>query len=212
MKLTSEVHLTPAVSTEAGPDNYCYWNGEDKWKPASNVGRFFRSKAMFAEQVYKDYPDGLPEAKITGWPVETGSYVVIGQDGFGWFHPTIRMHWKRFPHIGGVTFGDEVEVGSHVTIDRGAIGDTYIGTGVKIDNGVHIGHNAIIGANTLITAHAVIGGSAILGQGVYVGLGAVIKNHIYVGPYATIGMGAVVVKDVPYGETWVGNPAAELVR
>jgi UDP-3-O-[3-hydroxymyristoyl] glucosamine N-acyltransferase len=83
---------------------------------------------------------------------------------------------------------------------------------VKIDNGVHIGHNAHIGRESILTAHCVIGGSAKLGKRVWVGLGAQIKNQITVGDDAVIGMGAIVVKDVPAGVTVVGNPAKELEK
>jgi UDP-3-O-[3-hydroxymyristoyl] glucosamine N-acyltransferase len=202
--------LTPRISTLAGPENYCYWNGEERYEPPRDTGHVFRDKVAFARQIMKDYPNGR-DLDLQGWPTKVGLACAIGQDGFGWIHlDALQRFWTRFPHIGGIWFGENVELGSHVTIDRGAIGSTIIGSGVKIDNGVHVGHNAVIRDHTLVTAHAVIGGSAHIGRDCWIGLGAIIREHITVGNGATIGMGAVVVKDVPAGETWVGNPARKL--
>jgi len=163
----------------------------------------FTSKWEFADQVNLDYPDGVPVEIQGGEPTFVGEGTVIGGPGFGWVGQTPR----RFPHIGHVWIGYGVEIGSNVTIDRGAIGHTVIKDYVKIDNGVHVGHNASVGSRSLLTAHCVIGGSARIGEDVFVGLGALIKNQVTVGDRATIGMGAVVIKDVPQGATVVGNPA-----
>ena len=209
MKIDGKV-LTPAPSNRAGPNNYCWWNGDVKFEPRGNPGHIFETKEDFAVQLIRDYPDG-ETIKITGSPTQMGIGSVVGGKGFGWVQLNpLQQFWTRFPHIGGVWFGSNVELGSNVTIDRGALGDTEIGSGVKIDNGVHIGHNAWIGKNTLITAHAVIGGSAIIGEDCWIGLGAIIKQHVTVGAGATIGMGAIILEDVPAGETWVGNPGRKL--
>ena len=191
--------LTPAALHEAGPGNYTWWNGLGD-TPTGDYGWCFLTKQDMAEQVYEDHPH-IPRTVV-------GKYSVIGGAGFGWYGSPP----KRFPHIAGVRIGKHVEIGSHVTIDRGALSDTIIGDHVKIDNGVHVGHNAVIGDRSILTAHCVIGGSATLGKGVYVGLGALIKNKVTVGDKAVIGMGAVVVKDVPAGVTVVGNPAKELKK
>lgn len=155
--------------------------------------------------------------------IEVGSNTVIGGQGFG-FHKLSQMDPSvpsaqsaekdgepaslvRFPHIGSVRIGHRVEIGSNTCIDRGAIGDTIIGDDTKIDNLVHIAHNVRIGQRCIIVAGAVIGGSAIIEDDVFIGINASIKNKVRIGNGATIGMGAVVTKDVPAGETWVGNPA-----
>ena len=203
--------LTPEDSRYASVTNYCWWNGEARFRPYYNVGHVFETREAFAKQVIRDYPHGLPPAEIKGFVYTHGTGCAIGGDGFGWIHlDQLERFWTRFPHIGGVWFGENVELGSNVTIDRGAIGDTEIGDGVKMDNGVHIGHNAQIGRNTLITAHAIVGGSAVVGRDCYLGLGSIIKNHVKVGNGVTIGMGAIILEDVPNGETWIGNPGRKL--
>lgn len=116
------------------------------------------------------------------------------------------------PHQGNVVIGEGVEIGAQTCIDRAVNGSTVIGDGVKVDNLCHLGHGCKIGRHTLIVAGSVIGGSATIGDRCFIGMGALIKNKVTIGDDVTIGMGAVVTKDVPYGETWVGNPARKLEK
>jgi UDP-3-O-[3-hydroxymyristoyl] glucosamine N-acyltransferase len=90
------------------------------------------------------------------------SHSVIGADGFG-FAPDANKHWCKIHQLGGVVLGDHVEVGACATVDRGALGDTVLGDGVKIDNHVQIGHNCRIGSHTAIAACAGIAGSTTVG-------------------------------------------------
>lgn len=94
-----------------------------------------------------------------------------------------------------------------VTVDAGAERPTRIGPRAWLLKHAHIGHDADIGPDVEIATGAIIGGHAIIGAGARVGLGAIVRPRITVGPGARVGMGAVVVKDVPAGETVVGNPA-----
>ncbi len=87
---------------------------------------------------------------------------VLGADGFG--HAPDSGGYVRVPQIGSVVLGNDVDVGANTTIDRGAIGDTMIGDGVKIDNQVQVGHNVRIGEHTVIAACAGISGSAVIGR------------------------------------------------
>ncbi len=104
--------------------------------------------------------------------------VVIGADGFGLAQENER--WIKIPQLGSVKIGDYVEVGANSTIDRGAIEDTIICAGVKIDNQVQIGHNAVIGENTAIAGCAGIAGSATIGKRCQIGGGSNINGHIHI--------------------------------
>ena len=121
--MLNNLELTPAPSKRAGPGNYTWWNGEVRYTPLGNPGWVFKTKEGMAEQIIEDYPNGRP-ALISGTPIR-GPGTVIGGDGFGWIYlDKLKRHRTRFPHIGGVWFGFNVEIGSNVTIDRGALGDT----------------------------------------------------------------------------------------
>ncbi|MBC7778674.1 MAG: UDP-3-O-(3-hydroxymyristoyl)glucosamine N-acyltransferase, partial [Proteobacteria bacterium] len=101
---------------------------------------------------------------------------VIGADGFG-FAPDAGR-WVKIPQSGSVVIGDDVEVGANTTIDRGALDDTVIGSGVKLDNQIQIGHNVHVGADTVIAACAGVAGSAHIGSGCRIGGGSGIVGHI----------------------------------
>ena len=194
------IDLTPATKQDARERNYTWYNGKGDYP--SQAGFVFDSKEGIAEQIYEDYPDGR-EPLVSGMPKFLGWSSAVGGPGFGWYgNPP-----KRFPHIGDVIIGNNVEIGSCTTVDRGAIGNTVLCDDVKIDNGVHVGHNCIIGQRSILTAHCVLGGSVVIGEDCFIGLGAVIKNQIVIGDRVTVGMGAVVIRDVPDDATVVGNPA-----
>lgn len=133
------------------------------------------------------------------------STAVLGGEGFG--HEWDGRRWVPFPHVGGVVIEDDVTVGAHTCIDRGALGNTIIRRGARIDNLVHIAHNVMVGEYAVIVAHALICGSAVIGPRAWIGGGAIIKEGVTVGAGAVVGLGAVVTKDVPPGETWAGVPA-----
>ena len=102
--------------------------------------------------------------------------VVIGADGFG-----IANNggvWVKVPQLGAVVIADDVEVGANTTIDRGALGDTVIEEGVKLDNLIQIGHNVRIGAHTAIAAGVAIGGSATIGKRCTIGGAASVAGHL----------------------------------
>ena len=102
---------------------------------------------------------------------------------------------------------DFVEVGSNTSIDRGSLGNTIIKEGAKIDNLVHIAHNVIVGKSCLVIANSMIGGSTIIDDFSWIAPSASILNQVKIGKNVTVGMGAVVTKSIPDGETWTGVPA-----
>lgn len=111
------------------------------------------------------------------------------------------------PRNGGVTIGADVEIMPFANIVRGTERDTTIGDGCKIDAFVHVAHDVILGKRCILAAGTIVGGWCELGDDVYCGINVSIKPRVRIGAGAKIGMGAVVTKDVPAGEVWVGNPA-----
>ncbi|VVT14198.1 UDP-3-O-(3-hydroxymyristoyl)glucosamine N-acyltransferase [Hoeflea sp. EC-HK425] len=129
----------------------------------------------------------------------------IGQDGFGYVPGPRGL--EKVPQIGRVIIQDHVEIGSGTTIDRGALDDTVIGEGTKIDNLVQIAHNVRIGRHCVIVAQVGIAGSATLGNGVMIGGAAGINGHVTIGDGAQIAALSGVAGDVPPGVRWGGQPA-----
>lgn len=141
--------------------------------------------------------------------IDTG--VVIGAKGFG-FVKDEKGDLLRFPQLGKVVLGDNVEVGNNTCIDRGALKDTIIGRNTKINNLCHIAHNVTIGENVMITGMVNISGSSVIGDNVWVSPNATIRDYINIGDSAHIGMGAVVTKNIPANELWIGNPARKMLK
>ena len=133
------------------------------------------------------------------------SGAVIGADGFGYVKTKSGM--VNFPHIGGVIIDDYVHIGANTCIDKGTLGNTIIGKGSKIDNLVHIAHNVSIGENSFVIANAMIGGSTSIGENSWIAPSSSLRDSISVGNNTTIGMGAVVTKNVKGDSIMAGNPA-----
>jgi len=131
---------------------------------------------------------------------------VIGADGFG-YERDPDGHWTPKPHPYGVVIGDDVHVGALTNIHRGSWRDTVIGDGTRIDAGTHVAHNVHIGHDCVIVAHAMLGGSVTVEDGAWIGPSASIMQRVTIGARALVGMGAVVLADVPPCQTWAGNPA-----
>jgi UDP-3-O-[3-hydroxymyristoyl] glucosamine N-acyltransferase len=129
----------------------------------------------------------------------------IGQDGFG-FVMGGTGHLK-IPQVGRVIIQDEVEIGAGSTVDRGAIRDTVIGEGTKIDNLVQVGHNVSIGRHCVLVAQTGISGSSTLEDFVVLGARVGLNNNVTIGEGAHIAATSIVHGDVPAGARWGGMPA-----
>ncbi len=134
---------------------------------------------------------------------------VIGSDGYGYVRNE-NNEFEKFPHFGGVVIQKNVEIGANTCIDRGTLGNTIIKEGAKIDNLVHIAHNVVIGKHTAVIANSMIGGSTTIGDYSWIAPSASLMNKIKINDKVTVGMAAVVTKDIPDGETWTGSPARPL--
>jgi UDP-3-O-[3-hydroxymyristoyl] glucosamine N-acyltransferase len=120
--------------------------------------------------------------------------VVIGADGFG-FAPA-QGRWEKIEQLGAVRIGDDVEIGANTCIDRGALGDTVIEDGVKLDNLIQIGHNVHVGAHSAMAGCVGVAGSAIIGAHCTVGGGAVILGHLRLADGVNISAASVVTRSI----------------
>lgn len=125
-------------------------------------------------------------------------------------NPPEMRDWSPDDFTWPPEIAESARISPFVTVDAGVDEPTWIGERVFLLAHSHIGHDAVIGDDCEIATGAVIGGYARLGDGVKVGLNATVLPMLTVGDGAVIGAGSVVVKDVPAGETWVGNPARPL--
>ncbi|MDP1757425.1 MAG: UDP-3-O-(3-hydroxymyristoyl)glucosamine N-acyltransferase, partial [Pseudohongiella sp.] len=125
---------------------------------------------------------------------------VIGSDGFG-FAPDAGR-WEKIPQIGRVLVGNDVEIGACTTIDRGALEDTVIEEGVKLDNLIHVAHNVVIGAHTVIAACTGIAGSAKIGRHCTIGGAAMIFGHIEIADGTRISTNTLITKSLPKAGTY----------
>lgn len=150
-------------------------------------------------------PNATLTHALVGNRVIIHACVAIGQDGFG-FAMSAKGHLK-VPQIGRVVIQDDVEIGANTAIDRGALRDTVVGEGTKIDNQVQIGHNVVIGRHCVIVAQTALAGSAELEDFVVLGGQAGVIGHVKVGAGAQIAGSSHVRGNVPPGVKWGGTPA-----
>ena len=120
--------------------------------------------------------------------------VVIGADGFG-FAPD-GERWEKIEQLGAVQIGNDVEIGANTCIDRGALQDTVIEDGVKLDNLIQIGHNVRVGRNTAMAGCVGVAGSATIGPNCTIGGGAIVLGHLTIGANVHISAATVVSKSI----------------
>ncbi|WP_349743326.1 UDP-3-O-(3-hydroxymyristoyl)glucosamine N-acyltransferase [Roseateles cavernae] len=135
------------------------------------------------------------------------SGAVIGADGFG-FAPTKsddgQGRWEKIEQLGAVVIGDDVEIGANSCIDRGALGDTVLEDGVKLDNLVQIGHNVRVGAHTAMAGCAGVAGSAVIGRQCTVGGGAIVLGHLSLADGVHVSAATVVTRSIAKPGTYSG--------
>lgn len=153
--------------------------------------------------------------------------VVIGGDGFSFVteekshaenvretlgNPGDAPHqgWLRIHSLGSVTIGDDVEIGSNSTVDKGTVRDTQIGRGTKIDNLVQIGHNVIVGADCLLCAQVGIAGSTRIGDRVVLAGKVGVVDNVFIGNDVVAGAAAVITSNAPDGRVLLGYPAVRM--
>jgi UDP-3-O-[3-hydroxymyristoyl] glucosamine N-acyltransferase len=122
------------------------------------------------------------------------SGAVIGADGFG-FAPT-EGRWEKIEQLGAVVIGDDVEIGANTCIDRGALDDTVLEDGVKLDNLVQIGHNVRIGAHSAFAGCVGVAGSARIGRHCTAGGGAIILGHLELCDHVHITAATVITRSI----------------
>ena len=154
------------------------------------------------------YPGTVIGARVV---VQAGA--VLGATGFGYARSAETGEYVLFPQQGRLVVEDDVEIGANTTIDRGALGETRIGRGTKIDNLVHIGHNCLIGKDVVIAAQTGISGSSVVEDGAVLGGQVGIGEHATVGKGVILGGGAGVLSGKKMhgaGEVFWGRPARPL--
>jgi acetyltransferase-like isoleucine patch superfamily enzyme len=184
---------------------------------AQVVGRFFPDLGADREPEYADPAMAVEVTSLGAWvmnarigrDVVLGPHCAIGCFGMG-YERDPEGHWVRFPQLGGVVVEDDVHIGAHATLQRGALGDTLVRRGARIGPHANIGHNVEIGEDVLIAGHTQIGGGARIGPGAIVWQGASVANGVWVGAGAVVGMSAAVRHNVPAREVWAGNPARKI--
>ncbi|ANN66855.1 UDP-3-O-(3-hydroxymyristoyl)glucosamine N-acyltransferase [Bordetella bronchialis] len=140
------------------------------------------------------------------------SGAVLGADGFG-FAPDPALGkgaWGKIPQFGGVTVGDDVEIGANTTIDRGALEDTVIGNGVKLDNQIMVAHNVRIGAHTAVAACVGIAGSTTIGERCTIGGASMLSGHLTLADDVHISGGTAITSNISKPGRYTGvYPYAE---
>lgn len=138
------------------------------------------------------------------------SGTVIGSDGFGFALEQGTESRRKVPQLGNVIIGNDVEIGSNVSVDRATMGSTKIGNGVKMDNLIQIAHNVEIGDNTIVIAQVGIAGSTKIGKNVILAGQVAVNGHITIGDGVMIGAQAGVAHSLKENEKVLGSPAFDI--
>jgi len=179
-------HAELADSVTVGPcavvEDYARIGAGTRIEAGAVVGRGVR-----IGEFCRIYPRAViyPGTELGNWVVVHAG-AVLGSDGFGYVRDAASGAYTQFPQQGVLVIEDDVEIGANATIDRGALAETRVRRGVKIDNLVHIGHNCDIGEDVVLAALAGISGSSSVGKG------TVIAGQVGIGDHAMVGPGVVL--------------------
>lgn len=141
-----------------------------------------------------------------GSECEIADHTSIGSPGFG-FEVDREGRPIRIAHVGGVQIGNRVEIGAQVAIAQGTVRPTVLADDVKVDDAVFIAHNVKIGSGSFVIAGAIVCGSAVIGEGCWISPGSTIINKVNIEDRSLVGLGSVVVRDVPANTVVAGVPA-----
>ena len=188
------------------------------------IGQFATvERGCVIEPGVKIYPNAYIGRNVTlgrGTVVHSGAHIenatigaecvinagaVIGKDGFGYTRQD--GHNVFIPHVGRVVLGDRVSVGANTCIDRGAMTDTRVGDGTKIDNLCQIAHGVVIGAECFLASGTGLAGGVVLGDRVLLGGHVGVANGVHIGDDASVGANSGVFRNIPAGESHMGYPA-----
>jgi UDP-3-O-[3-hydroxymyristoyl] glucosamine N-acyltransferase len=182
----SDIHPSASISPNCVIGNHVKIAAEVVIGPGTIIGDFVE----IGEMTRLDANVTIYHKVKIGKRTRIASGAVIGSDGFGFANQ--KSTWHKVPQFGSVEIGDDVDIGANTTIDRGAVGNTVIENGVKLDNLIQVAHNVRIGENTIIAGGVAIAGSAVIGKNCMVGGATCFAGHITVCDNAMItGMTAV---------------------
>lgn len=142
----------------------------------------------------------IKHGTVVGSHCHLFSGCVIGNDGFGYAEE--QGQWVKIPQVGRVVVGDHVDIGANTTVDRGALDDTVIEDGVKLDNLIQVAHNVRIGAHTVIAGCVGIAGSAVIGAHCKIGGAAMILGHLQIVDGVTISPGSMIMRSIQQAGTY----------
>ena len=190
-----------------------HFNFESTIHPSVHLGKnVVIEKGVFVgKDTYIDHNVVVRSGSKIGSNCFIGAATTIGSDGFGYERDEQGVP-NKFVHLGGVSIGDNVDIGSLNSIVRGTLSDTIIESNVKTDNLVHIAHNVHIKEGALFAACSEVSGSVVIGKNAWIAPNVSIMEKVVIGDYAIVGLGAVVIRDVPDRTTVAGNPAKPLVK